>query len=302
MADDIRALSEALAVDPSSVAFVALAEALRKRGDLDVAARVAAKGVERHPSLVDGHDVRARIALDRQALDEAAASWESVLRLVPDHRDAQKGLGFICFQQGRFAEAAAYLAAVAEQDPDDASVAAALDTVRAAAMAGPRSSAAVTAPVADERERSTTMIPAVEEPAPITASGVAPFARRATWSRADAAILFDDLLTDVPGAAMHLDEAGLVLAGRYLTEDGRDLAAEVGAQLSGVSDEATRAMRHFGFGAWTQIVFETEVASVAMAPVGQGLTLVAAARTVPLGFLRRLLDRAADRIRAWVGE
>jgi predicted regulator of Ras-like GTPase activity (Roadblock/LC7/MglB family) len=77
----------------------------------------------------------------------------------------------------------------------------------------------------------------------------------------------------------------------------------VGAELSGVSDDARRAMRHLGLGAWQGIVFETDAATVAMAPVpNDGLVLVAARRETPLGFVRRLLARAAERGTRWLEE
>jgi predicted regulator of Ras-like GTPase activity (Roadblock/LC7/MglB family) len=79
------------------------------------------------------------------------------------------------------------------------------------------------------------------------------------------------------------------------------VAQEVGAELSGVSEEARRAMRHLGLGEWTSIVFETQVAYVAMAPAPQeGLLLVAAARTTPLGLVTRFLDRAVALSRTWL--
>ena len=101
-------------------------------------------------------------------------------------------------------------------------------------------------------------------------------------------------------AAVLLDAGGYLVAGRYLADDGRDLGADIGAQLSGVSEEAERAMRHLGLGRWREIVFEAETASVAMAPSGSGVLLVAAPRTVPLGYVRRLLERSLDRARSWL--
>ena len=91
-----------------------------------------------------------------------------------------------------------------------------------------------------------------------------------------------------------------MVAAQYVTVDGRDAGADIGAQLSGVSEEASRAMRHLGLGSWRQIVFEAEVASVAMAPSGEGVLLVAASRAVPLGFVRRLLERSLERARRWL--
>jgi predicted regulator of Ras-like GTPase activity (Roadblock/LC7/MglB family) len=267
MSDDIRALSEALAADPSSVVFVQLGEALRRAGQTELAWRVATRGLERHTQRADAHDLVARIAIDRGDVARARAEWEAVLRLSPGHGGAQKGLGFLCFQQGELDEAARFLGAALAGDPLDESLAAALDTVRAS---------------------STGLRPIEEgptEPRPMV----------------DARTLFRDVLGDALQTAILLDADGYVVAGQYLTGDGRDLGADVGAQLSGVSEEANRAMRHLGLGRWRQIVFEAESASVAMAPSGGGVLLVAAPRTVPLGYVRRLLERSLDRARRWLG-
>ncbi|MBI2407536.1 MAG: tetratricopeptide repeat protein [Gemmatimonadetes bacterium] len=272
--DDIRALSEALAADPASLVFVPLGEALRRRGDLEVALRVALRGVERHPANPDAHDLIARIAVDAGDLERAVAEWEAVLRLTNGHAGAHKGLGFICFQLGRLEDAEAHLGAALAANPEDGSLAAALQTARAAL-----------AETADRPARPTLGLP-IEMQRP----------------DADAGALFDDLLEGQRSAAMLLDADGLVLAGRYVSADGRDLAAIIGAQLSGVSDEAGRAMRHLGLGNWRQIVFETEAASVAMAPSQEGVLLVAAARPIPLGFVRRVLERALERAAEWMGD
>lgn len=261
MSDDIRSLSETLAADPSSVVFVQLGEALRRSGQVELAWRVATRGLERHAQRADAHDLVARIAIDRGDFARARAEWEAVLTLSPGHGGAQKGLGFLSFQQGDMEEAARYLGAALVADPTDESLATALDTVRAAHP--------------DRRpiEEGPT------EPAPVV----------------DARTLFNEVLGGAGEAAMLLDADGYVVAGQYRAEDGRDLGADVGAQLSGVSDEATRAMRHLGLGRWRQIVFEADTASVAMAPSAGGVLLVAAPRTVPLGYVRRLLERSLDR-------
>ena len=80
------------------------------------------------------------------------------------------------------------------------------------------------------------------------------------------------------------------------------MAQEVGAELSGVTDAARRATRHLALGDWTSIVFETEVAVVAMAPSpSDGLLVLATSRATPLGLVRRLLDRCSDRAKRWLG-
>ena len=285
--DDVRALSEALAADPSSVVFVQLGEALRRRGQVELAHRVAARGLERHPQRPDAHDLVARIAIDRGDFARARAEWETVLTLAPGHPGAQKGLGFLCFQQGELDEAARYLGAALAAAPGDASLAAALDTVRAATSDAWRAPSGRASAIGGAPAGTALAAPAA--PAP-------PFAPEP----ADARTLFADVLGDATRTALLLDRDGYVMAGQHVGADGRDVGADIGAQLSGVSDEADRAMRHLGLGRWRQIVFEAEAASVAMAPGGDGVLLVTAPRAVPLGFVRRLLERSLERAHRWL--
>src|SRR5688500_15666388 len=133
MADEIRRLSDDLARDPSSLAFMPLADALRRAGQLDVALRVALRGLDRHPYLADAHDVLARIHADRGDLERAADEWEMALRLDPAHAPARLGLGFVDFRRGDFESAERRLSAATSDD--DPAVAAALAHVRGALSA-----------------------------------------------------------------------------------------------------------------------------------------------------------------------
>ncbi len=266
MSDEIARLSDELARDPASLTFLALGEALRKRGELDVALRVATRGLERHPHNPEAHDLLARIWVDRNELERAFDEWDMVVRLSPAHVGAHKGLGYVRFKQGRLTEAERHLSDAAAHDGEDPTIATALTMVRRL-IGGHNGNGA--------------------EP-PLSASEQA---RR----------LFADIIGETEQTALLLDGCGLVTAGAYVTADGRDVAQEIGAELSGVREEAQRATRHLGLGDWSCVVFETEVATVAMAPSArESLVLVAAARTVPLGLVRRILDRCVERARAWL--
>ncbi|MEO8194164.1 MAG: hypothetical protein ABI681_09945 [Gemmatimonadales bacterium] len=116
----------------------------------------------------------------------------------------------------------------------------------------------------------------------------------------EAASAFAEVLGEGDQTALLLDHRGEVRAGIYLDARGSDVGREIGAALSGVGAEATRAMRHLGLGEWRAIVCECTDANLAFAPADDGdLVLVAAAPSVPPGFVRRLLDMVSQRALAW---
>lgn len=266
MSGDIRAMSEQLAADPASLIFLPLAEQLLARGDLAHASRVARKGAERHSHRADVHDLVARIALAQGDEATAERAWQQSLAIAPEFGAAHRGLGFLCYRQGRWAEAEAHLSTARAATPGDPALEAAWEALQVA-----------------RAEEDAERVPR----------------HSAAPQSTDA--LFDEVLGDSGQVALLLDRDGLVIAGQYFTADGEDLGALIGAHLSGVGDEASRAMRHFGLGAWTRIALETEAATVVMAPTNDGVTLVAAPRDVPLGLVRRTLDRCAAAARAWLG-
>lgn len=319
MADDIRRLSDELARDPSSLVFLTLADALRRQGQVALALKVALRGLERHPHNAEAHDLLARIAVDNGELDRAFDEWDMALRLSPDHAGAKKGMGFVRFRQGRLPEAEEYLSAAASADPEDASISTALAFVRESLglpAATPDANAAAPAPGgslppageapvperevhASRRDEGSGGTPAAtpDEPVPD-----APRARVTPPTTADEArTLFADVIGEGEQTALLLDASGFVLAGLYVDADGADVSQEIGAELSGVSDEASRAMRHLELGAWQAIIVETGVATIALAPAPKdALVLVAASRSTPLGLVRRLMERAGARSAAWM--
>jgi predicted regulator of Ras-like GTPase activity (Roadblock/LC7/MglB family) len=292
VADDVRRWSDELARDPASLVFLPLGETLRRQGQLDLALKIALRGLERHSHNADAHDLLARIEVDRGELQRAFDEWDVVLRLVPNHLGALKGMAFVRFQQGNVADAEQYLQRAAAQG-GDSEVTAALANLRGVgsgkAGAGRETRAplqpASSAHPAPQSSHSSGAIP----PAPYTPR-LAPQA------------LFAEILGEHEQTALLLDDQGLVLAGMYLGEDGSDVGAEVGAELSGVTDSARRATKHLDIGDWRSIVLETEVAVITMAPtVGDGLLLVAASKATPLGLVRRVLDRCLERAKQWLG-
>jgi predicted regulator of Ras-like GTPase activity (Roadblock/LC7/MglB family)/alkylhydroperoxidase/carboxymuconolactone decarboxylase family protein YurZ len=304
MADEIRRLSDDLARDPSSLVFMPLADALRRAGQLDVALRVALRGLDRHPYLADAHDVLARIHADRGDLERAADEWEMALRLDPAHAQANLGLGFVDFRRGNLENAERRLSAVgpAEVTPG---VTAALAHVRGALGARVRNGSAVEMP-------NGVLLDAIDAPVEVATPPLAP--RIPTSARPTPAVpefpapdpsrakqLFVSALDGADQHALLVDGDGLVLAGTYADSSGNDVADIIAAELAGVSGEAERAMRHLGLGTWTSLLVEADDAVVAMTPApNASLLVVTASRETPVGLVRLLLDRALTRARDWL--
>lgn len=237
-----------------------------------MARKVAVRGIERHPHNPDAHDQLARIHADAGDLQAAFDEWAVVLRLVPGHVGAMKGMAFVRFQQGQLGEAERLLLEAQEREPGgaraDGDISAAIRAIRRSGSISPVS------------------VPAIDANTPPTR-------------------LFDDLLApDHSGILLSSD--GAVLAGSYVTSDGRDRARAIGAALSGMSGEATRATRHLDLGGWRAIVFETEAAVVSISPAeaptgGDALLMLTAPPSAPLGLLRRMLERCVARANSWLG-
>jgi len=298
---DIRRWSEELARLPSSRIFLPLGNALRLADELDLALRVATRAIQRHAHDADAFDLAARIQADRGELNGATEYWERALHLSPAHSGARRGLGFCLFRAGRFEEAERVLAAVRG---DDAAVSAALQLVRRQLGRGtdlndvePRlpdvdSGSSITAPTASDQ-------PIAAPRASDHTVGADPPAQSSRPD--DARSIFADVAGDAGSAVLLLDCDGLVLAGSCLPIDGRDVSQKVGAELSGVRDEADRTSQLLAFGAWSAVAIETESTTVAMCPVGDdNLLIIAAPRSMPLGLVHRLMIRCRERARLWL--
>lgn len=115
--------------------------------------------------------------------------------------------------------------------------------------------------------------------------------------------LFAGILGDANLTALLVNSKGEHLAGSYLDPDGREAGAEIGATLSGIAAEVSRAMRHLGVGEWRALVIETGSATVALSPASdQSVVLLAADAAEPHGLVRRVLTRAVARADEWLRE
>lgn len=156
MTDDIRSLTARLAADPGSLVFLPLAEALRRRGQLDAALVVAQGGVRQYPQLADAHDLMARIRTDRGEGDLAFDAWTEALRHDPGHVGALRGLAYLAFRTGDTARAERHLRTALAAVPDDPATLAALQRVRSVPVAAAAGEAST--PLAAPGETAATLL------------------------------------------------------------------------------------------------------------------------------------------------
>lgn len=269
MADDIRALSAQLAQDPHSLVFLRLGEALRRKGQLDAALRVAMNGLERHPHLADAHDLYARVLTDKHDYERAFDEWDMAVRIAPNHTGALKGLAFLYFKVGDLAQAEAHLEVARKVEPDDPTILQAIEMVRGGAS-----------PPAPEPS-------AAPSPPPQSPS-------------LDEARVFAGLDGSNEGLLL-IDGAGRVLGGALRDRSGSDVTETVAAYLAGVSQEAARTAKLLGLGAWNGLSAEGQHGNVHLAhPTPEALLLVVRERGMPLGRLAILAHRATALAKRWL--
>jgi len=276
MSDDIRALSAQLAQDPQSLVFLRLGEALRRKGQLDAAIRVAMNGLERHPHLADAHDLYARVLADKHDYERAFDEWDMAVRIAPKHTGALKGLAFLYFKIGDVAQAESHLEAARKVEPDDPSIDQAFEMVRAGAR---------------PPSRAPTPTP---EPQATAASSTA------ASSGLDEARVFAGLEGANEGLLL-IDGAGRVLGGALKDGKGAEVTDVVAAYLAGVSQEAARTAKLLGLGAWNGLSAEGRHGNVHLGhPTPDSLLLVVRERGMPLGRLAILAQRATAMARRWL--
>lgn len=250
------------------MAFLELGEALRRRGQLDAAYKVARGGLARYPALADAHDLVGRILGDQGDLAGAFDAWAEALRLDPMRIGALKGIGFLYFRAGDVPAALEHLRRAAEVDPDDPSIIQAIERIRSSSPspAGTDSAPEPTQPVTPGETSS---------PAPSRENG-------------DHGVLL-------------VDGNGLRLNGTLRSPGNEDVGDRVAAELAGVSKEATRTSRLLGLGPWQTIAVESPEGNLfLMAPTPETLLLTVRDPSLPMARLGLIAERAAREAREWL--
>jgi tetratricopeptide (TPR) repeat protein len=288
--DDIRTLTTRLAEEPGSLAFLELAEALRRRGQLEAAYKVARGGLVRYPGLADAHDLMAHVLSDQGDLAGAFDSWSSALQLDPMRTSALKGIAFLYFRAGDEAAALDHLQRAMEVDPDDSTIRQAIGRM-ASARGGSPARESDAPPSQAATSATVSRVASTDDEAPAAATAPAP-------SRTPE--LFDGVDGGERGLLL-IDGNGLRLGGELVGANGGDAGDRVAAQLAGVSREAARATRLLGLGSWHAIAIECPDGHLVLAQSTADTVLLASRDpSVPIGRVGLLAERAARAARTWL--
>jgi tetratricopeptide (TPR) repeat protein len=290
--DDIRALTARMAEEPGSLAFLELAEALRRRGQLEAAFKVARGGLSRYPSLADAHDLMARVLSDQGDLAGAFDAWSSALQLDPMRTSALKGIAFLYFRAGDTPAALDHLQRAMDVDPDDPTIRQAFGRI-GAGRSEPSSAQEVAAGPSSRAADLPSRAPATHAEPPS-----APTPAPASVGRTPG--LFDGVDGGERGLLL-IDGNGLRLGGELASSDGQEAGDRVAAQLAGVSREAARATRLLGLGSWHAIAIECPDGHLVLAqPTADTVLLASRDPSIPMGRVGLLAERAARAARSWL--
>jgi predicted regulator of Ras-like GTPase activity (Roadblock/LC7/MglB family) len=272
-----------LEVDPNSQIFAALAEAYRKKGDLERAFRICQGGLRVHPSYGSAHVVMAKINLDRGLYDWAEAEVKKSIELEGNSRAIELLLAEIYIYKGEFGAAVSLLRRLSQTDQSNEQIKKLLNI----ALKLPEEQTAV---LGSKVVRSTTAASAAKlKPA----SAPAPAAEPSVLS---AAQIVRQVLTlpDITGA-LFLNFEGLVVESEW--RDSIDLNA-CGATLADVDFFLNQELPRASFGHVSTILIETASAVFYLIRVTNGLFLFVGDAKINLGTLRMRISALVNNYKA----
>ena len=266
--DRISKCQKILDVDPNSQIFAALAEAYRKRGELDKAFRICQNGLRIHPSYGSAHIVMAKINLDRGLYDWAEAEVKKAIDLEGRSRAIELLLAEIYIYKGEFDTAVKLLNALHQSDPSNKQIKKLLDI----AVRLPEEQKAVAEPA----------------PEPTPESADVPIDEHASVPAADTALSSSELMRRVlqipaVNGVLFINNDGLLVESDWkLPID----AETCGATMADAMGHMSQELASRSFGQATTVLIETTGRVFYLVRVANGMFVVAATEKINLGTLR----------------
>lgn len=279
-----------LAADPNSQIFAALAEAHRRKGELDKAFRVCQNGLKIHPSYGSAHVVMAKINLDRGLYDWAETEARKAAEIDGWTRATELLLAEIHIYKGEFVKAIKLLSRLHEADPDNTQISKLLEIAQQLPKQQlqelEQSGASPTIIVRSEKRptdesevKADSKESAEAEPEP-TKEAPEPLSPPALLKEAVG-------ILGVEGAVL-INNEGLVLETEWgISDDSAVYGATIGDVVNHVEQELIEAC----FGSVNSVLIETEQRTLYVIRAKMGIYLFVASAQANLGSLRmKLLD------------
>ncbi len=263
-----------LEVDPNSQIFAALAEAYRKKGELDKAFRICQNGLKIHPSYGSAHVVMAKINLDRGLYDWAEVEARKAAEVDGMTRTNELLLAEIYIYKGDFNRAIAMLKKLSLADPNSSQITKLLEIAQR---------------IPEEQARITGISPHHDDT--VTAVGTRP-SRTTDVDQPDKLLSSKDLLGKairIPGidGALFINHEGLVIDSEWVLKmDSTACGATLGAIGSALSTELVKS----SFGNFQAVLIETANVTFYLIKKFDGLFLFVANESANLGTLRMKLE------------
>jgi len=271
--DRISKCNKLLDANPNSQIFAALAEAYRKKGELDQAFRICQSGLRIHPNYGSAHMVMARINVDKGMFDWAEIEVRKVIDLEGNSYAADLLLAEIYINKNDMARATKLLNRLYNNNPSNNHVKELLDIAR---------KSEVEAACGTEEESAR---PQAED------EKIAP-------EKGDDSISYIELIetiSEIGGVegTLLVNNDGLVAESRWIDNRKPDL---FGALAKDIERTIQTQMDASVFGKYENVLIEGENLIINMIPLKNCLLLIKANSHINLGTLRLRLNALLEKL------
>lgn len=279
--DRIEKCQKILEMDPNSQIFAALADAYRKRGELDKAFRACQNGLKIHPSYGAAHVVMAKINMDRGLYDWAEAEIKKAVEIDGGSRATDLLLAEIYIYKGEFVDAVKLLKKLHQSDPDNKQIKKLLDIARKIpeeqkVIMTPQPGDVVGVPAGHEDAPPAVM--EAREPAHLTVRDII---RQAVT------------LPDLHGA-LFINSEGLVSEQEWMLDID---SSACGAAMADINNTLTREMANNSFGNVVSFLIENADFMFYVVKIPDGVFLFVGGSKISLGNMRMKLSGLVDNYR-----
>jgi tetratricopeptide (TPR) repeat protein len=276
--DRIAKCQKILEGDPNSQIFAALAEAHRKKGELDRAFRICQNGLKIHPSYGSAHVVMAKINMDRGMFDWAEAEVNKAVEIDGNSRGIELLLAEIHIYKGEFASAIRLLKKLHAADPNNSQIKKLLDIARR---------------IPEEQKLMMDADRREEASQPESGdSGEAP-AEPARQPLTPGELLREALQMEHLDGALYINSEGLVVESEWTLEMD---AGTCGATLAEVSNVLSKELVRAQFGKAGSLLIEANEAVFYIVRMDHGMFVFVGDKQLNLGGLRMRIAALIDNV------